>query len=77
MNLSGGGSGESASAGLAASAAMSVMSVMSAFISLHTSIKRPPNRKLSGVHVGLNRGGQHIDTPRRTRNLLGLASLEA
>ncbi|MBS3726996.1 hypothetical protein JLDANKMP_02476 [Stenotrophomonas sp. PE591] len=74
MNLSGGRSGASASAGLAASAAMSVMS---AFISLHTSIKWPPKRKLSGVHVGLNRGGQHIDTPRRTRNLLGLASLEA
>lgn len=74
MNLSGGGSGESASAGLAASAAMSVMS---AFISLHTSIKWPPKRKLSGVYVGRYRRSKHIDTPRRTRNLLGLASLEA
>ncbi|QNG68423.1 hypothetical protein NIPOLPBK_01614 [Stenotrophomonas maltophilia] len=74
MNLSGGSSGASASAGPAANAAMSVMK---AFMSLHIPRERPPNRKLSGVHVGLNRGGQHIDTPRRTRNLLGLASLEA
>lgn len=74
MNLSGGGSGASASAGLAASAAMSVMS---AFISLHTSIKCPPKRKLSSVYVGRYRRSKHIDSPRGACDFLGLASLEA